>query len=240
MEGKLDSEPKKLSHRKDWICSKRQRAHPGKHDFFAVQPVWKITSQCTKVVFANDFTSYLFAGTHWGNLREGFAPKTFRIGLQGEQEMSQLCSVWTGVTVKWQTFWTEKQNHRKPLKMTKWWWWTSYTFVFWTVAVIFVTVAADNSTSSDEPRFLIQPSDVHKRVGQSVVLPCRVKNRNGGRVQWTRDGFGLGSSRETDFPRYSVIGNDKESKQKSSILSWFIYETNPLSFSRTIRLVSST
>ena len=108
----------------------------------------------------------------------------------------------------------EKQNHRKPLKMAKWWW----TFVFWTVAVIFVTVAADNLTSSDEPRFLIQPSDVHKRVGQSVVLPCRVKNRNGGRVQWTRDGFGLGSSRETDFPRYSVIGNDKESKQKGSIL----------------------
>ena len=113
----------------------------------------------------------------------------------------------------------EKQNHRKPLKMAKWWWWTSYTFVFWTVAVICVTVAADNSTSSDEPRFLIQPSDVHKRVGQSAVLPCRVKNRNGGRVQWTRDGFGLGSSRETDFPRYSVIGNDKESKQKNPILS---------------------
>ena len=92
--------------------------------------------------------------------------------------------------------------------------------MFWT-AVIALTlqifgirrVAADNLTS-DEPRFLIQPSDVHKRVGQSVVLPCRVKNRNGGRVQWTRDGFGLGSSRETDFPRYSVIGNDKESKQK--------------------------
>ena len=34
MERKLDSEPKKLSRRKDWICSKSQRAHPGKHDSF--------------------------------------------------------------------------------------------------------------------------------------------------------------------------------------------------------------
>ena len=76
MEGKLDSEPKKLSRRKDWICSKRQRAHPGKHDFFCgAQPVWKITSQCTKVVFANDFTSYLYAGTPLRKFERGFRPQ---------------------------------------------------------------------------------------------------------------------------------------------------------------------
>jgi len=64
-----------------------------------------------------------------------------------------------------------------------------------------------------EPQFLAEPEDVSRRVGQSVVLPCRVKNRNGGRVQWTRDDFGLGGSRTTDFPRYSVIGKNNDSKK---------------------------
>merc|ERR1719376_2078437 len=47
-----------------------------------------------------------------------------------------------------------------------------------------------------------------RRVGETVVLPCKVANRNNGRVQWTRDGFGLGQNRSTDFPRYSVIGTN--------------------------------
>ena len=61
--------------------------------------------------------------------------------------------------------------------------------------------------------FIEEPFDVHRRIGQKVVLPCKVANRNGGRVQWTRDDFGLGQSRSTDFPRYTVIGNNLDSKK---------------------------
>ena len=95
----------------------------------------------------------------------------------------------------------------------------------WLLVTVAASVeAANNSTSAGgggEPQFLTEPNDVHKRVGQSVVMPCRVKNRNQGRVQWTRDGFGLGSSRTTDFPRYSVIGNDLDSKPNSLIFHAF-------------------
>ena len=96
------------------------------------------------------------------------------------------------------------------------------TAIWLLVAAAACVEAVNNSTSGGgEPQFLTEPNDVHKRVGQSVVMPCRVKNRNQGRVQWTRDGFGLGSSRTTDFPRYSVIGNDLDSKPNSFIFNAF-------------------
>ena len=46
-----------------------------------------------------------------------------------------------------------------------------------------------------------------------VTLPCRVHNKIG-IIQWTRDGFGLGDTRDlSGYSRYKLIGSDDESKK---------------------------
>ena len=109
-----------------------------------------------------------------------------------------------------------------------------------TSAVRMPAGAADSSApgGGGEPKFLAEPEDVHRRVGQSVVLPCRVKNRNGGRVQWTRDDFGLGSSRTTDFPRYSVIGRNNDSKTSYISSSFSPYPCHLLNPCLEIRVLA--
>lgn len=43
-----------------------------------------------------------------------------------------------------------------------------------------------------------------------MVFPCRVENKRG-TLQWTRDGFGLGSDRKLPgFDRYQMIGSEEE------------------------------
>lgn len=60
--------------------------------------------------------------------------------------------------------------------------------------------------------FAIEPADRTAIVGKPAVLPCRVLNKVG-TLQWTRDGFGLGSDRELrGFPRYTMVGSDDEGK----------------------------
>lgn len=45
-----------------------------------------------------------------------------------------------------------------------------------------------------------------------VTLPCRVENKIGV-IQWTRDGFGLGDTRDlSGYSRYKLIGSDDESE----------------------------
>ena len=45
-----------------------------------------------------------------------------------------------------------------------------------------------------------------------MTLPCRVENKIGV-IQWTRDGFGLGDTRDlSGYTRYKLIGSDDESK----------------------------
>ena len=45
-----------------------------------------------------------------------------------------------------------------------------------------------------------------------MTLPCRVENKIGV-IQWTRDGFGLGDTRDlSGYSRYKLIGSDDESK----------------------------
>ena len=62
------------------------------------------------------------------------------------------------------------------------------------------------------PAFLEEPKDVTAKIGDRILLPCKIANAEGGLVQWTRDGFGLGGGRETDFPGIRVIGANPESK----------------------------
>ena len=51
-----------------------------------------------------------------------------------------------------------------------------------------------------------------------VTLPCRVHNKIG-IIQWTRDGFGLGDTRDlSGYSRYKLIGSDDESKQEDFMI----------------------
>ncbi|CAB3246997.1 unnamed protein product [Arctia plantaginis] len=61
-----------------------------------------------------------------------------------------------------------------------------------------------------EQRFAMEPQDQSAIVGERVTLPCRVANREG-TVQWTKDGFGLGTHRNlSGYDRYAMIGSDEE------------------------------
>ncbi|CAG2117605.1 unnamed protein product, partial [Medioppia subpectinata] len=76
-------------------------------------------------------------------------------------------------------------------------------------------------TDISPQRFAIEPSDKTAIVGDTVILPCRVDHKLG-TLQWTRDGFGLGTERNLmGFPRYHMIGTDDEgdySLQINSVL----------------------
>ena len=61
-----------------------------------------------------------------------------------------------------------------------------------------------------DQRFLREPPDQTAAVGEHVTLPCRVENRKG-KIQWTRDDFGLGLNRNLKgFDRYKMSGSDEE------------------------------
>lgn len=65
-------------------------------------------------------------------------------------------------------------------------------------------------TQFQNQRFAMEPQDQTAVVGARVTLPCRVINKQGV-LQWTKDDFGLGTSRDlAGFERYSMIGSDEE------------------------------
>lgn len=65
-------------------------------------------------------------------------------------------------------------------------------------------------TGNLQQKFDIEPADKTAIIGETIILPCRVINKVG-TLQWTKDGFGLGSDRAlAGFPRYSMIGSDEE------------------------------
>lgn len=67
-----------------------------------------------------------------------------------------------------------------------------------------------------EQAFLREPFDQMASVGEHVTLPCRVVNKKGV-LQWTRDGFGLGTDRNlTGYHRYRMSGSDEEGKPLAS------------------------
>ncbi|XP_071037623.1 irregular chiasm C-roughest protein isoform X2 [Parasteatoda tepidariorum] len=72
------------------------------------------------------------------------------------------------------------------------------------------TPSARTDVQRPPQKFAIEPADRTAIVGKPAVLPCRVLNKVG-TLQWTRDGFGLGSDRELKgFPRYTMVGSDDE------------------------------
>ena len=65
--------------------------------------------------------------------------------------------------------------------------------------VIYISVAGVQE-------FYKQPTNQSAVEGSTVVLRCIIKNRVG-IVQWTQEGFGLGTKRDLPgFDRYSMIG----------------------------------
>ncbi|XP_017054844.1 LOW QUALITY PROTEIN: irregular chiasm C-roughest protein [Drosophila ficusphila] len=65
-------------------------------------------------------------------------------------------------------------------------------------------------TSYQNQRFAMEPQDQTAVVGARVTLPCRVVNKQG-TLQWTKDDFGLGTSRDlSGFERYAMVGSDEE------------------------------
>lgn len=78
---------------------------------------------------------------------------------------------------------------------------------------------SSRSTGKPAQIFAIEPADRTAIVGKPAVLPCRVLNKVG-TLQWTRDGFGLGSDRELKgFPRYTMVGSDDEGDYSLQITS---------------------
>ena len=55
-------------------------------------------------------------------------------------------------------------------------------------------------------QFLREPTDSQAVVGSTNIFYCKVDNLQS-RVQWTRNGFGLGTGRDLPgYPRYTIIG----------------------------------
>ncbi|XP_064650915.1 nephrin-like isoform X3 [Lineus longissimus] len=56
--------------------------------------------------------------------------------------------------------------------------------------------------------FRVKPNDTIVVQGQTIILKCEVENQQG-RVQWTKDGFALGFSRDVPgYSRYSMVGDE--------------------------------
>ncbi|XP_075676932.1 uncharacterized protein LOC113796029 [Dermatophagoides pteronyssinus] len=82
---------------------------------------------------------------------------------------------------------------------------------------IISTASSNNHTSNirrsgrlPPQRFEMEPIDKTSIIGDTIILPCRIANKVG-TLQWTRDGFGLGTERTLEgFQRYRMIGSDDE------------------------------
>ena len=67
-----------------------------------------------------------------------------------------------------------------------------------------------------QQKFLKEPADVTviKGTNSGVFLPCVVQHKVG-QLQWTRSGFGLGTTRDlVNFPRYKMVGSDETGTKK--------------------------
>lgn len=66
-----------------------------------------------------------------------------------------------------------------------------------------------------EQHFIKEPTSITANLGDKVTLPCTVAERKG-IVQWTKDGFGLGTNRTLHgFDRYEMIGTAENGKDST-------------------------
>ena len=79
---------------------------------------------------------------------------------------------------------------------------TTTLLVYLTVASAFVSLV------HGDQRFVQEPQNVTVKHGESVTLPCKIADRKGA-VQWTKDGFGLGTDEDLQgFSRYRMEVDD--------------------------------
>ena len=75
--------------------------------------------------------------------------------------------------------------------------------------IFFLTTFCTISVNGDQ-KFALEPQDRTAIVGETIIMACRVVSKKGN-LQWSRDGFGLGTDRELKgYPRYTMTGNDDE------------------------------
>ncbi|XP_022242354.1 irregular chiasm C-roughest protein-like [Limulus polyphemus] len=87
------------------------------------------------------------------------------------------------------------------------------------IIVSMFPVFAERKEDFTQQTFLREPKDKMVILGEDILLPCRVQNKVG-MLQWTRDGFGLGSDRELiGFPRYTMVGNDEEGDYSLQVIN---------------------
>uniref|UniRef100_A0A6A7FZQ2 Irregular chiasm C-roughest protein-like n=2 Tax=Hirondellea gigas TaxID=1518452 RepID=A0A6A7FZQ2_9CRUS len=65
--------------------------------------------------------------------------------------------------------------------------------------------------------FAVEPEDILATQGDRITLPCKIDELKGV-VQWTKDGFGLGSNRSLPgFDRYDMTGSNEDGEYSLSI-----------------------
>ncbi|CAL4130583.1 unnamed protein product [Meganyctiphanes norvegica] len=80
----------------------------------------------------------------------------------------------------------------------------SILYTVWSLTLINVVVVYA------EQRFADQPESVTVKHGRAVVLRCKVLDKKG-IIQWTKDGFGLGTDTDLEgFSRYKMETNESE------------------------------
>ena len=74
--------------------------------------------------------------------------------------------------------------------------------------VLFVSLLKLSDLKSMEQTFLKEPESISVKEGESFTLSCSVKNKVGV-LQWTKDDFGLGTSRSlVGYDRYKMVGKE--------------------------------
>ena len=75
---------------------------------------------------------------------------------------------------------------------------------------VLILCCSISSSSSQVQQFLSEPQDVIVREGDNVTLSCSVRGK-AGTLQWTRDDFGLGTSRDlSGYSRYRMTGDEED------------------------------
>ena len=96
---------------------------------------------------------------------------------------------------------------------------------FFVLNLFFVVWGQDNIPNSGdkkEPYFIEEPYDIRIKENSRVILPCKIAGLDrqvidggGAHVQWTKDGFGLGTGRQLDdWPHFRMVGRNLESKHR--------------------------
>ena len=96
---------------------------------------------------------------------------------------------------------------------------------FFVLNLFFFVAGQDNIPNNGdkkEPYFIEEPYDIRIKENSRVILPCKIAGLDrqvidggGAHVQWTKDGFGLGTGRQLDdWPHFRMVGRNLESKHR--------------------------